>query len=156
MPAPGSPHRTRYPAYSITAMTALFASTSRSRPPGTRTRAPAGLGDVRTPHLIGRITFTPRASTDKPCAEGAGGWYWARRHAGKSQYAHQPLHPLAVNLVSQTTQVNLYFAAAVKRMPRVFSVNQPQQRQFLLVRFCGHVWRINRGAVDTRQFALPG
>src|SRR5690606_13408818 len=50
----------------------------------------------------------------------------------------------------------LDLAAAVKRMTCVFGVNQSQQCQFLLVRFCGHVRRIDRGAVNSRQFALPG
>ena len=74
----------------------------------------------------------------------------------KTQYAHQPLHAFAVDLVPQAAQVLLYLAATVKRMPRVFGINQRQQRQFLLVRFCSHMWRINRGTCHTCQFALPG
>lgn len=41
-------------------------------------------------------------------------------------------------------------------MPGVFGIDQRQQRQFLLVRFCGPVRRIDRGACHTCQFALPG
>ena len=51
----------------------------------------------------------------------------ARCHARKAQYAHQSLHPLAVNLVPDPAQVLLNLAAAVKRMPGVFRVNQSQQ-----------------------------
>ena len=79
-----------------------------------------------------------------------------RRHARKTQYAHQSLHPLAVDLVPDPEQVLPDLAAAVKRMPGVFRVNQSQQCQFLLVRFCGWVSRIDRGTRHTGQFTLPG
>src|SRR3989338_7248504 len=41
-------------------------------------------------------------------------------------------------------------------MPCVLCVNQFQQRQFMLVRFCSQMRRIDSGAVDSCQFALPG
>ena len=41
-------------------------------------------------------------------------------------------------------------------MPCVFCVDLTQQDQFLLVRFDNPVLSINRGARDTRQFALSG
>lgn len=49
-----------------------------------------------------------------------------RCHASKLHHAHQPLHPLAVDLVPQATQANLDLAAAVKRMSGVFGINQRQ------------------------------
>ena len=63
-------------------------------------------------------------------------WYLARCHARKAQYAHQSLHPRAVNLVPDPAQILPDRAAAVKLMPDVFRVNQSPQCPFLLVQ-CG-------------------
>jgi hypothetical protein len=79
-----------------------------------------------------------------------------RCHACKPQYSHQSLHPLAVDRVPDPAQVMPDLAAAVKRMPGVFRVNQSQHCQFLLVRCGGWVWRINRGTRYPGQCTLPG
>jgi len=46
-----------------------------------------------------------------------------RCQARKAQYAHQSLHPLAVDRVSDPAQVLQDRAAAIKWMPGVFRVN---------------------------------
>lgn len=53
-------------------------------------------------------------------------------------------------------QVYRHLAAAVERVPCVFSVDLPQQDQFLLVRFGNQVRGIDSGTGDTRQFTLSG
>lgn len=76
-----------------------------------------------------------------------GDWYLARCHARKAQYAHQSLHPLAVDRVPDPAQVLQDRAAAVKWMPDVFRVNQSPQYHFLLVQCGGWVWRRARDRV---------
>ena len=85
-----------------------------------------------------------------------GDWYLARCHARKAQYAHQSLHPRAVNLVPDPAQVLPDRAAAVKLMPDVFRVNQSPQCPFLLVQCGGWVWRRARGPRHHGQCTVPG
>jgi len=58
--------------------------------------------------------------------------------------------------MAQLTQIDHHLAAAVERMPRVFGINQSQQRQFFVVRFRHPAGRVGRGSGNPRQLALTG
>lgn len=78
------------------------------------------------------------------------------RHTCQPQYSHQPLYPLTIDLMPYAAQVYCHLAAAVERVTRVFSVDLPQQGQFLLVRFGNQMRRIDSGTGDACQFTLSG
>ena len=76
--------------------------------------------------------------------------------SSQPRHPHQPLRPLAADPVTHLPNVNQHLAAAVERMPRVFGVDQGQQRQFLGVWFRRLAGRVGRGSGDARQSALAG
>ena len=117
----------------------------------------ADLRDVAAPDWVGPVNLHHPQQVGiglVPGVRAAGGR--PRHHARQAQDAHQPLDPLAVDAVAQRFQVDHPLAAAVERMPRVFGVDQGQQRQFPGVWFLRLAGRVDRGAGDARQFALAG
>ena len=55
----------------------------------------------------------------------AGVWPW--HHACQSQDSHQPLYPLAIDLIPFVTQVKFHLSATAKRVSCVFGVDLTQQ-----------------------------
>ena len=73
------------------------------------------------------------------------------------QFGYVPVAPMPFWRSRNSLEVDRYLTAAVERTPRVFGINQIQQRQFLGVRaqFRPAAGRVDRGTGNARQFALP-
>ena len=78
----------------------------------------------------------------------------AWRHAGQPHHSHQPLDSFAVGLMPRLPQNNPHPAASVKRVLRIFFVDQTTQQQIVFINFFGFLPCIERGTGYASQQAL--
>ena len=114
------------------------------------------VGDIRAPDLVWPDHGNPAQQIGidlvlrvRPARVGT------RRHPRQPHLAHQASYPLAIDEVTHRLEKDHHLAAAVKRVPGVLFVDQATDQQIAFIDRLGLLLRIDRGARDAGQNALP-